>query len=148
MKNNQTKPNSVPKPIPPDQMKCNILKAKAEEDKRRVPSSAGEKVPLLLSDAEDNSPISEKFKTVIVVNGDSNECSSLKTAMNKEKIRTCDMLSTKDSAVHSAINNGYGPDLIAAIETSFAGANPRDPLPVFGDAPAKRQRRCGGPQWW
>ncbi|CAN8021775.1 unnamed protein product [Ixodes persulcatus] len=118
MKNNQTKPNSVPKPIPPDQMKCNILKAKAEEDKRRVPSSAGEKVPLLLSDAEDNSPISEKFKTVIVVNGDSNECSSLKTAMNKEKIRTCDTLPTKDSAIHSAINNGYGPDLIAAISAS------------------------------
>uniref|UniRef100_A0A1E1XLP8 Putative rho guanine nucleotide exchange factor cdep n=1 Tax=Amblyomma sculptum TaxID=1581419 RepID=A0A1E1XLP8_AMBSC len=130
VKNNQAKAGSgMPKPIPPDQMKCNILKARAEEDKRRVPSLGvvGEKVPLLLSDDEDaKPPVAEKYRTVIHVNGESGDCSGAKAAVNKEKLRHCDTHTMKDLLAESTatLSNGHGGDLVAALETSFAGANP------------------------
>ncbi|KAL1437052.1 hypothetical protein MTO96_049058 [Rhipicephalus appendiculatus] len=129
VKNNQAKAGTssgMPKPIPPDQMKCNILKARAEEDKRRVPSLGvvGEKVPLLLSDDEDGKPlVAEKYKTVIHVNGESSEFAGAKASVNREKTRHCD---TKDLLADSTavLSNGHAGDLVAALETSFAGANP------------------------
>ncbi|XP_077555147.1 erythrocyte membrane protein band 4.1-like yurt isoform X2 [Haemaphysalis longicornis] len=133
VKNNQAKAGTssgVPKPIPPDQMKCNILKAKAEEDKRRVPSLGvvGEKVPLLLSDNDDERvPLAaEKYKTVIHVNGESSEGSGAKAALNKDKPRLCDTHLTKDLLADSTtvLSNGHAGELVAALETSFAGANP------------------------
>ncbi|XP_077555146.1 erythrocyte membrane protein band 4.1-like yurt isoform X1 [Haemaphysalis longicornis] len=124
VKNNQAKAGTssgVPKPIPPDQMKCNILKAKAEEDKRRVPSLGvvGEKVPLLLSDNDDERvPLAaEKYKTVIHVNGESSEGSGAKAALNKDKPRLCDTHLTKDLLADSTtvLSNGHAGELVAAL---------------------------------
>ncbi|KAH6938998.1 hypothetical protein HPB50_015550 [Hyalomma asiaticum] len=128
VKNNQAKTGAssgMPKPIPPDQMKCNILKAKAEEDKRRVPTLGvvGEKVPLLLSDDEDGKPlVAEKYKTVIHVNGESSEFAGAKAAVNREKPRHCD---TKDLLADSTavLSNGHAGDLVAALpQGSSAGS--------------------------
>lgn len=76
LKNNQLKMNSGgAKPIPPDQMKCNILKAKLEEEKKKV-LVPGEKGGLLVdltsekSAAEPCEVNSDQFKTTIVLNGD------------------------------------------------------------------------------
>ncbi len=40
--NNQTKYFSLPKPLPPDKVKCNIWKAKQLEDDLKKPSSQAE----------------------------------------------------------------------------------------------------------
>lgn len=150
VKNNQAKAGTssgMPKPIPPDQMKCNILKAKAEEDKRRVPSLGvvGEKVPLLLSDDEDGKPLmAEKYKTVIHVNGESSEFTGAKASVNREKTRHCD---TKDLLADSTavLSNGHAGDLVAALpQGSSAGSGAASaaggcsPLPACAHQQAPR----------
>ncbi|XP_077515401.1 uncharacterized protein LOC144125682 isoform X2 [Amblyomma americanum] len=148
VKNNQAKAGSgMPKPIPPDQMKCNILKAKAEEDKRRVPSLGvvGEKVPLLLSDDEDAKlPVAEKYRTVIHVNGESGDCSGAKAAVNKERLRHCDTHTTKDLLAESTatLSNGHAGDLVAALPPgSSAGSGAASAMGGSSPLPAHLSRQ-------
>ncbi|KAL1437053.1 hypothetical protein MTO96_049058 [Rhipicephalus appendiculatus] len=148
VKNNQAKAGTssgMPKPIPPDQMKCNILKARAEEDKRRVPSLGvvGEKVPLLLSDDEDGKPlVAEKYKTVIHVNGESSEFAGAKASVNREKTRHCD---TKDLLADSTavLSNGHAGDLVAALpQGSSAGSGAASAAGGCSPLPACTQQQA------
>uniref|UniRef100_A0A131YJC1 Yurt n=1 Tax=Rhipicephalus appendiculatus TaxID=34631 RepID=A0A131YJC1_RHIAP len=126
-------------------MKCNILKARAEEDKRRVPSLGvvGEKVPLLLSDDEDGKPlVAEKYKTVIHVNGESSEFAGAKASVNREKTRHCD---TKDLLADSTavLSNGHAGDLVAALpQGSSAGSGAASAAGGCSPLPACTQQQA------
>ncbi|XP_075214310.1 erythrocyte membrane protein band 4.1-like yurt isoform X2 [Lycorma delicatula] len=55
--------NCGPRPIPPDQLKCNILKAKVEEELRRSPT---EVIPC----RDDRTKLSNMVDNTVIVNGD------------------------------------------------------------------------------
>ncbi|XP_054715650.1 band 4.1-like protein 5 isoform X2 [Uloborus diversus] len=102
LKNNQMKISGGAKPIPADQMKCNILKAKMEEENKKLPS---EKAPVpLLVDLQNEKVIiedsREKLKPATLhLNGD---------------------LTRKVSFSDGSENEPSSP----VVETSFAGAHP------------------------
>lgn len=101
LKNNQLKMSSGgAKPIPPDQMKCNILKAKLEEEKKKV-LVTGEKGGLLVdltpeksAAAEPSEMNSDQFKTTIVLNGDCSKPEPVKIPFVNGKDHNIDLSGT------------------------------------------------------
>lgn len=67
LKNNQMKISSAAKPIPADQMKCNILKAKMDEENKKV---SCEKMPLLVDLPNEKMLLIDIEPSTIHMNGD------------------------------------------------------------------------------
>ncbi|XP_064456668.1 band 4.1-like protein 5 isoform X1 [Ornithodoros turicata] len=111
IKNNQMKTSAVLKPIPPDQMKCNILKAKADEEKRKVSGLGVEKLPLLCADGPEG-PQQEKYRTVILLNGDAHGPGSNPVpceTLSKPDVEAC-AATEAVSALNGSASSSFSPE--------------------------------------
>ncbi|XP_055927060.1 band 4.1-like protein 5 isoform X2 [Argiope bruennichi] len=117
LKNNQMKISGGAKPIPVDQMKCNILKAKLDEEIKKVSS---EKEPLVVDLKESKLLVDiDSDKTAVHLNGEK----------VPEDLKISLPLSCRDNVSLETVSKRKGSQAEVdaskfPVETSFAGANP------------------------
>lgn len=135
LQNNQMKMNCVGnRLIPPEQMKCNILKAKIEEELKKNTVNCDKALPLVSSECssiqliDENINIEPEKIMCSIQSGDtfiSDVPNKSRIVSNKDTV-TCDTCIkarnfTKDTRAISSTSDG---SQFYSVETSFAGVNP------------------------
>ncbi|XP_035212926.1 band 4.1-like protein 5 isoform X2 [Stegodyphus dumicola] len=129
LKNNQMKISGGAKPIPADQMKCNILKAKMEEENKKVPC---DKASLLVDLQKEKKVLldvdSDKNKGTVLFNG---ECkpSEDKTLLmfNGKDVNSLDISSKRLSPVEGNEKESTNPFFSVVPQPTKTAAKPTPP---------------------